>query len=59
MLEINFKNLPPGPKFSIKPSTHPVMYKAEDTIFARKNNVPMDPPNSGPRVLDIITVYKS
>lgn len=47
---------PASPKLSISPSTHPVRQRALLTIFARKNNVPIDPPSSGPNVLLIMTV---
>lgn len=47
--------LPAGPKFSTKPSEHPTRYKALLTKFAKKKSVPIDPPNSGPNVLLIIT----
>jgi len=50
-------NIPDSPKLSISPSTHPVRQRALLTIFAKKNNVPIDPPSSGPNVLLIITVY--
>jgi len=43
------------PKLSTSPSTQPVRYNADDTTFARKNKVPIDPPNSGPKVLEIMT----
>lgn len=47
---------PPGPKFSINPSTHPVTYSALLTILAKKKSVPIDPPKSGPSVRLIITI---
>lgn len=47
---------PASPKLSISPSTHPVRQSALLTTLARKNNVPIDPPSSGPNVLLIITV---
>jgi len=37
------------------PSAQPVMYRALLTMFARKKRVPIDPPNSGPRVRLIMT----
>lgn len=46
---------PEGPKFSTKPSAQPDTHKALETIFAMKNNVPMEPPNSGPSVRLIMT----
>lgn len=49
------KNLPDVPKFSTMPSAQPVMYRALLTMFARKKRVPIDPPNSGPRVRLIMT----
>lgn len=48
--------LPDGPKFSTKPSTQPDIQRALLTIFAKKNKVPIEPPNSGPSVLLIITI---
>lgn len=53
---IKLINVPDSPKLSINPSTHPVRQRALLTIFARKNNVPIDPPSSGPNVLLIMTV---
>lgn len=54
MLTVQY-NLPEGPKFSTSPSTHPDMQRALLTTLAKKNKVPIDPPNSGPNVLLIIT----
>lgn len=48
---------PEGPKLSIKPSVHAEKHKALDTILAKKNNVPIAPPNSGPKERLIITDY--
>lgn len=47
---------PPGPKLFIMPSTQPEMAIAQPTTFAKKNSVPMEPPNSRPKVRLIITV---
>lgn len=48
-------DLPEGPKFSTNPSTQPDIHSALLTIFARKKRVPIEPPNSGPKVLLIMT----
>jgi len=40
------------------PSAKPTVYKALLTRLAKKNKVPIDPPNSGPNVLLIITISK-
>lgn len=45
----------PGPKFCTMPSTQPVMASAAPTRLARKNSVPMEPPNSAPSVRLIMT----
>lgn len=50
------KKVPEGPKFSTKPSAHPEIFNALLTTLARKNNVPIEPPKSGPSVRLIITI---
>lgn len=49
------KFIPDGPKLSINPSTQPEMHRPLLTILAKKNKVPIEPPNSGPKVRLIIT----
>lgn len=51
-----YHDLPLSPKLSTKPSTQPVVYRALLNTFAKKNKIPIAPPNSGPRVLLIISV---
>lgn len=52
---LKLKYVPDGPKLVTRPSANPTVYKALLTILAKKNNVPIEPPNSGPSVLLIIT----
>lgn len=47
--------VPLDPKFCTKPSAHPEMQRALDTMLAMKKMVPIEPPNSGPSVRLIIT----
>lgn len=47
--------VPEGPKLLTNPSANPTVYNALLTMFAKKNNVPIDPPNSGPNVRLIMT----
>lgn len=40
----------------MRPSVQPTIYNALLTTFAKKNKVPMEPPNSGPSTLLIMTI---
>ena len=46
---------PPGPKLSIRPSTKPAIYRAQQNMLATKNSTPILPPNSGPSARLIIS----
>ena len=45
------------PKLSKKASTKPEALKPLPIAFAKKNNVPIEPPNSGPNARLIISIF--
>lgn len=55
ILPDTFTKVPAGPKLLITASTKPKTYKALAKILAKKNITPIEPPNSGPRVLLIMS----